>query len=170
MNLLQQISLFQVFPQLMDRRVSLGDCNSKTTKVPELPLKPQTVPKSPKLGDLHKTQTLPNSPKPSDLSKYKTLPNSPKPSDMYKTTTIPHSLKTPELPHRRTSVDVSLPHLLPSPSLSRHMQPMPLPASPQGSSKALNKRPFLGGEGVMPHNLMNELNSVLSKTGRKNSD
>lgn len=139
----------------MDRRVSLGDGNSKATNVLELPLKSLTMPKSPKL---------------SDLSKYKTLSNSPKPSDMHTTKTIAHSLKTPELPHRRTSVDVSRPHQLPSPSLSRHMLPMPLPTSPQSSSKALNKRPFLGGEGVMPPNLMNELNSVLSKTGRKNSD
>ncbi|XP_013873840.1 arf-GAP with Rho-GAP domain, ANK repeat and PH domain-containing protein 2 [Austrofundulus limnaeus] len=148
----------QVFPQLMDRRVSLGDGNSKTTRVPELPLKLLTIPKSPKL---------------SDVSKSKTLPISPKPSDMNKTKTTAHSLKTPELPLRRTSVDVGVPHQLPSPALSKHVQPMPLQTSPQSSSsssKALNKKPFLGGEGVMPPNLMNELNSVLSKTGRKNND
>ncbi|XP_041842533.1 arf-GAP with Rho-GAP domain, ANK repeat and PH domain-containing protein 2 isoform X2 [Melanotaenia boesemani] len=92
--------------------------------------------------------------------KTKNLANSPKLSVL---------TKAPELPQRRTSVDVCMPHRLPSPSLSRHLQPMPLPV-PQSSCKTLSKSPVVGGESIMPANLMNELNSVLSKTGRKNND
>ncbi|XP_031145759.1 arf-GAP with Rho-GAP domain, ANK repeat and PH domain-containing protein 2 [Sander lucioperca] len=77
-------------------------------------------------------------------------------------------LKAPEVPLRRTSVDAGQPRHLPSPSpsSSRHSQPMALPLPPQGSSKTLGKRPVLGGEVLMPPNLMNELNLVLSKTSR----
>ena len=91
----------------------------------------------------------------------KTLARLPKPSDQH---------KAPAVQHRRTSVDVCLPHRSTSPGLSRHLQPMPLPVPPQGGSKTLNKRPVGGGEGLLPSNLLNELNLVLSKTGRKNSD
>ncbi|CAN9509584.1 unnamed protein product [Ophioblennius macclurei] len=77
-------------------------------------------------------------------------------------------LKAPELPFRRASVDLCLPQRLPSPSAPRR----PLP-HPQGGYKAnVGKRPSPGQGGMMPPNLMNELNSVLSKSGRsaKNSD
>lgn len=99
--------------------------------------------------------------------KTNTVPHVPKPNDAH---------KIPEVPRRRTSVDVCLPQRLPSPSpspsLSRHYQPMPLPLPSQSGCKTAGKRPVLGGEGLMPPNLLNELNSVLSKTGRsaKNSD
>ncbi|XP_073331305.1 arf-GAP with Rho-GAP domain, ANK repeat and PH domain-containing protein 2 [Pagrus major] len=75
-------------------------------------------------------------------------------------------LKTPQVPHRRSSVDVCQHQRLPSPLPSRHLQPMPLPVPPQSGCKTISRRPALGGEGIMPHNLLNELNSVLSKTGR----
>ncbi|XP_037832343.1 arf-GAP with Rho-GAP domain, ANK repeat and PH domain-containing protein 2 isoform X2 [Kryptolebias marmoratus] len=160
----------QVIPQQMDRRVSLGNGESKTTKVCDLPLKSQTLPNSPKPSDRHKTKSVPNSPKPGGDLKTKPLPSSPKPGGDLKTKPVLNNPQTLEVPQRRTSVDVSLPPQLPSPSLPRHLRPMPQFVSPQSSSKPLNKRPFLGGEGGMPPNLMNELNSVLSKTGRKSSD
>ncbi|XP_078131876.1 arf-GAP with Rho-GAP domain, ANK repeat and PH domain-containing protein 2 isoform X2 [Sander vitreus] len=77
-------------------------------------------------------------------------------------------LKAPEVPLRRISVDAGQPRHLPSPSLSssRHSQPMALPVPPQGSSKTLGRRPVLGEEVLMPPNLMNELNLVISKTSR----
>ncbi|XP_008281667.1 arf-GAP with Rho-GAP domain, ANK repeat and PH domain-containing protein 2 [Stegastes partitus] len=93
--------------------------------------------------------------------KSNTVARCPKPKDL---------LKAPEVPNRRTSVDIFPPQRLPSPSLPRHLQPMPLPTPPPGGCKSLGKRPVLGGEGMMPSNLLNELNSVLSKTGRKNND
>ncbi|XP_042256741.1 arf-GAP with Rho-GAP domain, ANK repeat and PH domain-containing protein 2 [Thunnus maccoyii] len=81
-------------------------------------------------------------------------------------------LKAPEVPRRRTSVDAGQPQCLPSPSLSRHLQPKALPLPPQSVCKTTGRRPILGGEGLMPPSLMNELNSVLNKTGRtaKNND
>ena len=93
--------------------------------------------------------------------KVKTMPNFSKFSDLP---------KSPEIPHRRTSVDACLPsrHLTPSPS--RHLQPMPLPLPPQSGSKALGKKPGMGGEGIMRANLMKELNTVLTKTGRKSNE
>lgn len=75
-------------------------------------------------------------------------------------------LKAPQVPHRRSSVDVCQHQHLASPSPSRHMQPMPLPIPPQSGCKTISRRPALGVEGIMPSNLLNELNSVLSKTGR----
>ncbi|XP_023276619.1 arf-GAP with Rho-GAP domain, ANK repeat and PH domain-containing protein 2 isoform X2 [Seriola lalandi dorsalis] len=85
-------------------------------------------------------------------------------------------LKAPEVQHRRSSVDIGQPPRLPypSPSLSlpRHLKPMPLPLPPKSGCKTTSKRPTLGGEGVIPSNLLNELSLVLSKTGRsaKNND
>ncbi|XP_071315206.1 arf-GAP with Rho-GAP domain, ANK repeat and PH domain-containing protein 2 isoform X2 [Trachinotus anak] len=93
-------------------------------------------------GSLHKTSTTANCPKQNNL------------------------LKAPEVPHRRPSMDIGQLPQLPSPSLSRHLQPMPLPILPKSGCKTNSKRPALGGEGMMPSNLMNELNSVLSKTRR----
>ncbi|XP_076581754.1 arf-GAP with Rho-GAP domain, ANK repeat and PH domain-containing protein 2 isoform X2 [Chaetodon auriga] len=75
-------------------------------------------------------------------------------------------LKAPEVPHRRSSVDACQPQRLPSPSPSRHSQPTALPVPSQSGCKTISRRPVLGGEGIMPPNLLNELNSVLSKTGR----
>lgn len=79
-------------------------------------------------------------------------------------------LRAPDLPQRRASVDVCQPRRMPSPTptLSRHMQPMPLPLPPQSGLKTNNRRPGLGlgTGGHMPSNLMNELNAVLSKSGR----
>ncbi|XP_062300381.1 LOW QUALITY PROTEIN: arf-GAP with Rho-GAP domain, ANK repeat and PH domain-containing protein 2 [Scomber scombrus] len=89
--------------------------------------------------------------------------NCPRPNDM---------LKAPEVPLRRRSVDAGQLQLLPSPSPSRHLQPMPLPVPPQSGVKSAGRRPMVGGESLMPSNLLNELNSVLNKTGRttKNND
>ncbi|XP_044040959.1 arf-GAP with Rho-GAP domain, ANK repeat and PH domain-containing protein 2 isoform X2 [Siniperca chuatsi] len=75
-------------------------------------------------------------------------------------------LKAPEVPHKRPSVDVCLPQHLPSQFPSRHSQPMALPLPPQSGFKTISRRPVLGGEAIIPPNLLNELNSVLSKTGR----
>ncbi|XP_034020397.1 arf-GAP with Rho-GAP domain, ANK repeat and PH domain-containing protein 2 isoform X2 [Thalassophryne amazonica] len=77
-------------------------------------------------------------------------------------------LRTPELAHRQSSGDVCQPlyRLSPSPSPSRHSQPLALPAASQGALKGLGRRPVVSGQGQMPCNLLNELNSVLSKTGR----
>lgn len=88
-----------------------------------------------------------------------------------KTNTIANSLKldmlkAPEIPHRRTSADSGQPRRLPSPSPSRQWQPAALPVPPQSGCKTLSRRPILGGESMMPPNLMDELNSVLSKTSR----
>nr|XP_020484890.1 arf-GAP with Rho-GAP domain, ANK repeat and PH domain-containing protein 2 [Labrus bergylta]XP_020484892.1 arf-GAP with Rho-GAP domain, ANK repeat and PH domain-containing protein 2 [Labrus bergylta]XP_029132333.1 arf-GAP with Rho-GAP domain, ANK repeat and PH domain-containing protein 2 [Labrus bergylta] len=77
-----------------------------------------------------------------------------------------NTLKTPEVPRRRPSVDVCQPQHFPSRSLSRQSQPMSLPLPPQSGCKTLGRRPVLGGEAIIPSNLLNELNLVLSKTGR----
>lgn len=84
-------------------------------------------------------------------------------------------VKAPEVPLRKPSMDTGQPQLLPSPSPSipsRHLQPMPLPVPPQSGVKPTGRRPIVGGESLMPSNLLNELNSVLNKTGRttKNND
>ncbi|KAI3376380.1 hypothetical protein L3Q82_016862 [Scortum barcoo] len=76
------------------------------------------------------------------------------------------TLKAPEVPYRRPSLDAYQPQHLPSHPPSRHSQPMPLPLPPQSACKTVSRRPVLGGECIMPPSLMNELNSVLSKTGR----
>ncbi|XP_053272100.1 arf-GAP with Rho-GAP domain, ANK repeat and PH domain-containing protein 2 [Pleuronectes platessa] len=52
-----------------------------------------------------------------------------------------------------------------SPSPARQQPPLPLPLPPKGVCKTV-KRPSLGGEGMLPSNLLSELNSVLNKTGR----
>lgn len=66
--------------------------------------------------------------------------------------------------------EISFPGRLPPPSKSRHLQPMPLPPSPQSGCKTPGKRPGVGGDNFIPPNLLSELNSVLSKTGRKADD
>lgn len=90
-------------------------------------------------------------------------PNCPRPNETF---------KAPELPPRRPSADAGQLQLLPSPALSRHVKPMPLPVPPQSGLKPTGRRPILGGESLMPSNLLNELSSVLNKTGRiaKNND
>ncbi|XP_028284564.1 arf-GAP with Rho-GAP domain, ANK repeat and PH domain-containing protein 2 isoform X2 [Parambassis ranga] len=75
-------------------------------------------------------------------------------------------IRAPDIPQRRTSVDVCLPQRVPTPTLSRPLQPMPPPVSAQSGCKAVGKRPALGGQSMMPSNLLDELNSVLNKTGR----
>lgn len=75
-------------------------------------------------------------------------------------------LKAPESRLRRPPVGVCQPQHLSSQTLPRNMQPQPLPIPPQHRSKTLSRRPAPGREGGMPPNLLNELNSVLNKTGR----
>ncbi|XP_040886964.1 arf-GAP with Rho-GAP domain, ANK repeat and PH domain-containing protein 2 isoform X2 [Toxotes jaculatrix] len=83
-----------------------------------------------------------------------------------------HQFKVPEVPQRRPSAGIVQPPWLPPPSPSRHSQPSALPEPPKSGCQTTSKRPALGGEGMMPPNLLNELNLVLSKTGRsaKNND
>ncbi|KAM3591133.1 uncharacterized protein V6R79_022991 [Siganus canaliculatus] len=87
--------------------------------------------------------------------------------DKTKTATLKHAdiVKAARNTQRRTSLEVYQPHRLPSPLLTRHSRPMPLPVPPQGGCKTISRRPAMG-EGGMPSSLLNELNSVLSKTGR----
>ncbi|XP_014871909.1 arf-GAP with Rho-GAP domain, ANK repeat and PH domain-containing protein 2, partial [Poecilia latipinna] len=93
-----------------------------------------------------------------------------------KTNTIPKCLKpdylsqTPEVPQRRTSVDICQPQRLPPPAVPRHTKPMPLPVLPQTGNKAPCKKPIPGVGGAMPPNLLNELNLVLSKNARKTTE
>lgn len=68
-----------------------------------------------------------------------------------------------EVPLRPPSADPCQPQLS-SQSPSRRRNPPPLP--PAGVSKALHRRPALSSGGFLPPNLMNELNSVLTKSGR----
>lgn len=70
--------------------------------------------------------------------------------------------KVLEVPLRPTTGDPLQPRFS-SLSLSRRSNPLPLP--PAGVSKA-QRRPALGSGGFLPPNLMNELNSVLTKSGR----
>ncbi|MEQ2233422.1 hypothetical protein ILYODFUR_021610 [Ilyodon furcidens] len=93
-----------------------------------------------------------------------------------KTNTIPKCLKpgnlseATEVPHRRTSVDICMsPRLLP-PSVPRHMKPTSLSVLPQTGNKTPGKKALPISGGVMPPNLLNELNLVLSKTGRKSTE
>ncbi|XP_074480220.1 arf-GAP with Rho-GAP domain, ANK repeat and PH domain-containing protein 2 [Sebastes fasciatus] len=76
------------------------------------------------------------------------------------------TLRAPEVPYRRSSVDTGQTQRLPSLSPSRHCQHLALPVPPQSVSKTLGRRPVLGGEAMMPPNLLNELSSVLSKNSR----
>ncbi|KAF7659895.1 hypothetical protein LDENG_00291330 [Lucifuga dentata] len=87
--------------------------------------------------------------------------NCPRPIDLFQAS---------ESRHRRTSLSVCQLQRHPSPSPTRPLQTLTLP--PQGASKCASRRPSPGGEGMMPPNLLNELNLVLSKTGRsvKNDD
>ncbi|XP_069563766.1 arf-GAP with Rho-GAP domain, ANK repeat and PH domain-containing protein 2 isoform X1 [Brachyistius frenatus] len=91
--------------------------------------------------------------------KTNTIASYPKSGDLF---------KVPEVRQRRTSLDVCLPRRVPSPS----GRSPPTPGPPQSGGKMVGKRPILGGEGIMPSNLLNELNTVLNKTGRstKNND
>lgn len=67
-------------------------------------------------------------------------------------------LRLGEAPPRRTSVDAGRPPRIPSPLPSRSTVPPP--------SAGGGRRPRVRGEGLMPPSLLNELNSVLSKSGR----
>ncbi|MED6293835.1 hypothetical protein CHARACLAT_014766 [Characodon lateralis] len=93
-----------------------------------------------------------------------------------KTNTVPKCLKpgnlseATEVPHRRTSMDICMsPRLLP-PSVPRHMKPTSLSVLPQTGNKTPGKKALPISGGVMPPNLFNELNLVLSKTGRKSTE
>ncbi|KAM7377258.1 hypothetical protein PAMA_013853 [Pampus argenteus] len=99
----------------------------------------------------------------SQHQKTNTAANCPRPNDMF---------KAPEVPRRKTSVDIERPQRPPATPSSRHLQPLPLPMNPQSGCKTIGRRPVMGGEGLMPSNLLTELNSVLNKTGRsaKNND
>ncbi|KAL4006833.1 Adh transcription factor 1 [Sarotherodon galilaeus] len=143
--------------QTTERRVSLGalgDGEWRPAKDPSPHFKSNTIgaPKSNTMG-------VPKS-NPIAVPKSNTI-GAPKSNEPF---------KPPAIPNRRTSVDVCLPLRLPSPSSSRHMQPMPLPVLPQSGCKTVNKRPALGGEAILPPSLLNELNSVLNKTGRTNKN
>lgn len=70
--------------------------------------------------------------------------------------------KVLEVPLRPTSTDPRQPQFFSLPP-SRHSNPPPLP--PAGISKAQWKS-ALGSGGFLPPNLMNELNCVLTKSGR----
>lgn len=72
--------------------------------------------------------------------------------------------KAPEVPLKPTSTDPRQPRF-PSPSPSRRANPPPLPPA-AGVSKVPHRRPALGSGGFLPPSLMNELNSVLTKSGR----
>ncbi|KAM8882151.1 arf-GAP with Rho-GAP domain, ANK repeat and PH domain-containing protein 2 isoform 1-T2 [Synchiropus picturatus] len=78
-------------------------------------------------------------------------------------------LKVPEVAQGRTSADACHPRRVPSPSPSMQLQPAALPAAQQSRSRAAGKRSSVNVEGKMPSNLLNELNSVLNKTGRSTS-
>ncbi|XP_026183061.1 arf-GAP with Rho-GAP domain, ANK repeat and PH domain-containing protein 2 [Mastacembelus armatus] len=79
-------------------------------------------------------------------------------------------LKVPVVAHRATSVDAHQHPRVPAPSPTRQLVPVPGP--PQSGCKTPGRKPILGGESLMPPSLLNELNSVLTKTGRsaKSSD
>lgn len=72
--------------------------------------------------------------------------------------------KAPDLPRRKTSMDTGQPQM--PPSLS------PVTSLPPSGYKNTGKKASLGGDAMMPANLLNELNCVLSKSGRtaKNSE
>ncbi|XP_067379431.1 arf-GAP with Rho-GAP domain, ANK repeat and PH domain-containing protein 2 isoform X3 [Channa argus] len=76
-------------------------------------------------------------------------------------------LKPPEVQQRKNSTEIprQIPQL-PSPSPSRSQQALPMPLPPHGGCNNNSRKPVLGGESMMPPGLLNELSSVLSKTGR----
>ncbi|KAM4611838.1 LOW QUALITY PROTEIN: arf-GAP with Rho-GAP domain, ANK repeat and PH domain-containing protein 2 [Polymixia lowei] len=88
----------------------------------------------------------------------------------HKTGTLTNRLKPndclglPEAAHRRATMGVCQPQHCPSTSASAH------PVSPRRVAKSPSRRPVPGGEGMMPPNLLSELNSVLKKTGRSAKD
>ncbi|XP_074555095.1 arf-GAP with Rho-GAP domain, ANK repeat and PH domain-containing protein 2 isoform X1 [Halichoeres trimaculatus] len=127
-----------------DQKLSIGGAVTEGLKLPQLNASRQLTDRRTSLED--------SKPK---AAKASSLPQ--------KTNT---ALKTSDVAYRRPSLDVSQPPRLLSRSPSRHSQPMPLPLPPQSGCKTLSRRPVLGGEGIMPPNLLNELNLVLSKTGR----
>lgn len=75
--------------------------------------------------------------------------------------------KVPEVSLKSAYADPRQPRF-PSPSPSRRTYPLPLP--PAGVSKVLHGRPALGRGGFLPSGLMSELNSVLSKSGRRSAE
>lgn len=75
------------------------------------------------------------------------------------------ALKALEFPPRRASLDVGQPPRFSSTSPSRPLATVPTLLPPLGA-KGVNRRPVRGAEGGMPANVLTELNSVLSKSGR----
>lgn len=148
------IYICHVYLQTTERRVSLGDGEWRPAKDPSPHFKSNTI----------------GAPKSSTMGVPKSNPIAVPKSNTIGASKSNEPFKPPAIPSRRTSVDVCLPLQLPSPSSSRHMQPMPLPVLPQSGCKTVNKRPALGGEAILPPNLLNELNSVLNKTGRTNKN
>lgn len=73
--------------------------------------------------------------------------------------------KVPEVPLKPAYADPRQPRFPSSPLPSRRAHPPPLP--PAGVSKVLRGRPALGSGGFLHSGLMSELNSVLSKSGRR---
>ncbi|XP_072314770.1 arf-GAP with Rho-GAP domain, ANK repeat and PH domain-containing protein 2 [Eucyclogobius newberryi] len=88
-------------------------------------------------------------------------------SIQHKTNTIANCLrhvdmfKAPDVQHQRTSVDAGQTLTLPPPSSSS-----PVTLLAKSGYKNTSKKPSLVGDSKMPANLLNELNSVLSKSGR----
>ncbi|XP_014852233.1 PREDICTED: arf-GAP with Rho-GAP domain, ANK repeat and PH domain-containing protein 2 [Poecilia mexicana] len=147
------------FKETADLKTSRGGAITETSKVPSYnhtfttQLTDRRVSlgdadlRTPRVSGLHlKTNTIPNCLKPNYLS------------------------QTPEVPQRRTSVDICQPQRLPPPAVPRHTKPMPLPVLPQTGNKAPCKKPIPGVGGAMPPNLLNELNLVLSKNARKTTE
>ncbi|XP_061565758.1 arf-GAP with Rho-GAP domain, ANK repeat and PH domain-containing protein 2 isoform X2 [Cololabis saira] len=147
--------------QLADRRGSHPEVGCSTDKAAGAHFKTLTLPRIPKSSELPKTREVQQRRISLDVC---LPPRVPSPSRNQ----LPMPLPLPPPSLSRNQQPMPLP--LPSPSLSRNQQPMPLPLPPQSSCKALGKKMSLGGEANMPPNLMKELNSVLSKTGRKNND
>ncbi|XP_030017810.1 arf-GAP with Rho-GAP domain, ANK repeat and PH domain-containing protein 2, partial [Sphaeramia orbicularis] len=77
--------------------------------------------------------------------------------------TITGCLRRGEAPPRRTSLDTGRPPRIPPPSSGPLRSTVPPPSAHANGG---GRRPRVGGEGLMPAGLLNELNSVLSKSGR----
>ncbi|KAJ0006266.1 hypothetical protein NQD34_013539 [Periophthalmus magnuspinnatus] len=66
--------------------------------------------------------------------------------------------KPPDVQHRKASLDTG--------QTQPHSSISPVTLLAHSGYKNTGKKPSLGGDAKMPANLLNELNSVLSKTGR----
>ncbi|XP_056156183.1 arf-GAP with Rho-GAP domain, ANK repeat and PH domain-containing protein 2 [Lampris incognitus] len=94
-------------------------------------------------------------------------------ANLYLTTgTLPNPLKSKDkAAPRRASVGVCRPNLPASSSSSTALPAAKsLAVPPRSAAKSPNRRPVPGGEAMMPPSLLNELNSVLNRTGRSTKD